>query len=164
MIKRFILRDGRVWDNLRRQAHPEIPGLTPREASKFLNSSKIFEVKPVDYLKERLKEHDLVILTECVFIMSRRWLFDGIVYNTKRNESTHIAIEIEGLRGRHQHTGGFINDMEKYNAATVYGYKLLRFTTKDLLTDYPVKCILAMLNPFTRLKEFEDFTIKKERK
>ena len=163
-IKRFINRDGRVWDHLLRQFHKAVPGMSSQELVRFLNSASLYQVKDIDYLKVRLEPYELEVLTECCLFPSRNWMADGIIYSKKTNSSTHVVIEIEGLGGRHQSIGGFLGDMEKYNAATVLGYKLLRFTTADLLTDYPVKCILALLKPFVHLEEFSRMTVKKERK
>jgi very-short-patch-repair endonuclease len=42
-----------------------------------------------------------------------------------------IAVEIEGgafTRGRHTRGVGFVKDMEKYNAAALLGWRVLRFT------------------------------------
>jgi very-short-patch-repair endonuclease len=44
-----------------------------------------------------------------------------------------LILEIEGgvwVGGRHTHPTGFIRDMEKYNLATILGFRLLRCTPK----------------------------------
>ena len=59
----------------------------------------------------------------------RRWRFDYAIPTAK------IAIEVEGgvwAGGRHTSPKGFLNDMEKYNTATIMGWRLLR-TTPDRL-------------------------------
>lgn len=59
----------------------------------------------------------------------RRWRFDYAIPTAK------IAIEVEGgvwTGGRHTSPKGFLNDMEKYNTATIMGWRLLR-TTPDRL-------------------------------
>lgn len=73
--------------------------------------------------------------TECVaeyrFAPPRRWRFDYALPSYK------IALEVEGgvwTRGRHVRPKGFINDMEKYNAATVIGWRVLRVQPEDLMT------------------------------
>lgn len=51
------------------------------------------------------------------------------------NESEKILIEIEGglwIRGRHNQPIGYINDMEKYNLATLQGWRILRYTPETL--------------------------------
>lgn len=48
-----------------------------------------------------------------------------------------ILVEVEGgiyIQGRHTRPGGYIKDCEKYNAATMMGYKVLRFTP-DMIHD-----------------------------
>lgn len=54
----------------------------------------------------------------------RRWLFDFAFPGGK------VAVEVEGgvwSRGRHVSPVGFIKDCEKYNAATVGGWRVLRY-------------------------------------
>ena len=65
---------------------------------------------------------------EVRFHPTRKWRFDMLFQRW-------LAVEQEGMAfggGRHQRHGGFIADMEKYNAATVLGYRLLRFTRKQI--------------------------------
>jgi len=55
----------------------------------------------------------------------RRWRFDFAW------PALRLAVEIEGgawVRGRHTRGPGFSGDCEKYNAATLGGWKILRFT------------------------------------
>lgn len=68
-------------------------------------------------------------VTEHRFHPKRLWRFDIAFPDLK------IAVEVEGgvwSNGRHTRGSGFINDMEKYNAATSMGWYLLR-TTPDFL-------------------------------
>ena len=58
----------------------------------------------------------------------RRWRFDFA------HLQKGIAIEIEGgvySRGRHVRPTGFLGDMEKYNRATVLGWRVLRLTPQQ---------------------------------
>ena len=67
--------------------------------------------------------------TEYKFCPTRRWKFDFAYPQDK------IAIEIEGglwIQGRHNRAPGMIKDMEKYNCATVMGWKVLRYTPQNL--------------------------------
>ena len=69
------------------------------------------------------------VVKEYRFHSVRRWRFDYAILNKM------IAIEVEGgvfTRGRHTRGVGFINDMEKYNNAVLLGWKLLRFTPKQM--------------------------------
>jgi len=62
------------------------------------------------------------------FCSERRWRFDFA------SPVWLIAIEIEGgsrQGGRHNRHAGFVADMEKYNRATVLGWRLLRFIPRD---------------------------------
>lgn len=63
------------------------------------------------------------------FDKTRRWRFDFAYPKIK------LAIEIEGAvwtQGRHTRGIGFIKDCEKYNAATLQGWKVLRYTCDTL--------------------------------
>lgn len=73
---------------------------------------------------------------ECVkeyrFHSTRKWRFDFAIPRYK------IAIEVEGgvwTGGRHTSPQGFLGDMEKYNTATVMGWRVLRTTPDRLLTN-----------------------------
>tara|TARA_R110000824_G_scaffold43665_1_gene127440 strand:- start:923 stop:1135 length:213 start_codon:yes stop_codon:yes gene_type:complete len=53
-----------------------------------------------------------------------------------------VAVEIEGaiwVQGRHTRGSGFVKDMEKYNEATFYGWKVLRFSTNDVKSGVALK-------------------------
>lgn len=71
---------------------------------------------------------------ECVkefrFHPERRWRFDYAIPSHK------IAVEVEGgvwTGGRHIRAQGFLGDMEKYNTATLMGWRVFRTTPGDLL-------------------------------
>ena len=62
------------------------------------------------------------------FDVTRKWRFDYAHLKLR------IAVEIEGgvwSEGRHLRGKGFINDMEKYNKATILGWKVLRYTPQQ---------------------------------
>lgn len=70
---------------------------------------------------------------ECVreyrFHPTRRWRFDYAI------PAHHIAIEVEGgvwTGGRHTSPKGFLGDMEKYNTATLMGWRVFRTTPQEL--------------------------------
>lgn len=70
---------------------------------------------------------------ECVkeyrFHPKRMWRFDYAIPEHK------VALEVEGgvwTNGRHIRAQGFLGDMEKYNTATLMGWKVLRTTPDDL--------------------------------
>ena len=59
----------------------------------------------------------------------RRWRFDYAW------PAQMIALEVEGgawTNGRHTRGSGFVKDMEKYNFATLNGWRLLRCTPDQL--------------------------------
>jgi hypothetical protein len=62
---------------------------------------------------------------------SRQWRFDYAWVDAK------VALEVEGgvwIEGRHSRGKGMIEDMQKYNTATLNGWRVLR-VTPDKLTD-----------------------------
>lgn len=76
-------------------------------------------------------------VAEYRFNPKRRWRLDAAFVSHK------IAIEIEGgvySNGRHTRSTGFIRDIEKYNALTLAGWALLRYTPQDL-SDRPLQVI-----------------------
>ncbi len=81
------------------------------------------------------KQHDQPT-REHRFDSERQWRFD---FAWPRYL---VAVEIEGGifgRGRHSRGAAYTKDCEKYNAATCAGWKVLRYTTKDI-EDRPVQC------------------------
>lgn len=71
-------------------------------------------------------------VTELRFAPPRRWRFDLAWVDQK------LAVEIEGgawVNGRHSRGRGFESDAEKYNAATLAGWRLLRFTPSMINAD-----------------------------
>jgi len=72
----------------------------------------------------------------------RRWRFDYAIPDKK------IAIEIEGgvwISGRHNRASGFLKDMEKYNTATILGWRVLRFTPEEFANGEAFKYIKKLL-------------------
>jgi hypothetical protein len=69
---------------------------------------------------------------EYVFASPRRWRFDFCFIEKK------LAVEIEGgifTMGAHTRGAGFAGDMEKYNAAALLGYRILRYTPSKINFD-----------------------------
>lgn len=96
--------------------------------------TKIDSVSAVDSLDwqiRRMAPYLPLPTREFRFHKTRLWRFDFCW----EAPLLKIALEVEGgvyIQGRHQRTGGFIGDIEKYNQATIYGYRLLRFTPKQI--------------------------------
>lgn len=66
---------------------------------------------------------------EYYFAKPRMWRFDYAFPKEK------IAVEQEGgvwIQGRHTRGWGFIQDMEKYNEAARRGWRVFRFTPKEI--------------------------------
>jgi hypothetical protein len=60
------------------------------------------------------------------FHPGRRWRFDFA------HPTALIAVEIEGavwINGRHTRGAGYLKDMEKYNAAAMLGWRVMRYGT-----------------------------------
>lgn len=76
------------------------------------------------------------------FAPPRLWRFDFAWPDQK------IAVEIEGgvwTNGRHTRGSGFVADCEKYNAATLAGWKVLRFTESTVRDGSAVELVARLL-------------------
>ena len=99
------------------------------------NSEKITDAFTLLCRKELRQE----CVKEYRFHPKRKWRFDYAFPAVK------LALEVEGgvwTRGRHTRPQGFLNDIEKYNTATLLGWRVLRTTPDELYTN----CTLNMLN------------------
>lgn len=59
-----------------------------------------------------------------------------------------LALEVEGgvwTGGRHTRGAGFLKDMEKYNLATLRGYRILRVTPDTLCTSETIEMLREAL-------------------
>jgi very-short-patch-repair endonuclease len=71
----------------------------------------------------------------------RQWKFDFAWPECR------VAVEVEGgifIRGGHNRGMIYTQNCEKYNAATILGWAVLRYTTKDL-ESRPVQCCREVL-------------------
>ena len=78
------------------------------------------------------------VVKEHLFDPSRKWRFDYAIVDYK------IALEVEGgvyTGGRHVRAVGFLKDLEKYNAASAQGWRVLRCTPSTLLTNATIKLL-----------------------
>lgn len=76
------------------------------------------------------------------FDPARRWRADFAFLGPR------LLVEVEGgiwSGGRHTRGQGFTDDCEKYNAMTIQGWRLLRFSTEMIATGYAVKTIREAL-------------------
>lgn len=79
---------------------------------------------------------------EFQFHKVRKWRFDYALPSHK------IALEVEGgafSYGRHTRASGFIADMEKYNTATCMGWRIVRCTPRQLLTNDTIQMISQLM-------------------
>ena len=59
-----------------------------------------------------------------------------------------ILVEVEGgiwSGGRHTRGKGYLGDMEKYNAATVMGYRVIRFSTEQVKSGLAIQQIEGVI-------------------
>lgn len=83
-------------------------------------------------LEALLNEEGIPHVREFKFLGDRRFRFDFALFHCTQK----IAAEIEGgifSNGRHTRGKGYQNDCEKYSLAAVHGWRILRFTTQDIL-------------------------------
>ncbi len=96
----------------------------------------------MDFFQRLLKQEKLPIPEkEYKFCEDRKWRFDYAFPGQK------IAVEQEGgawSGGRHTRGSGFIKDMEKYNAAVLLGWRVLRYTP-DQMTGEAIKDLKKIL-------------------
>jgi very-short-patch-repair endonuclease len=85
--------------------------------------------------------------TEYKFDSKRKWRFDYCIPDKR------VAIEYEGAvftGGAHTRGMGYSNNCEKYNAAAIQGWKVLRYTVKSMrkpkaVADEIVRAIMASI-------------------
>jgi len=73
---------------------------------------------------------------------ARKWRFD-FAWVTSR-----VALEVEGgiwTRGAHGRGSGIVRDLEKYNAATLRGWRVLRVQPKELCMSNTVEMLKTAL-------------------
>jgi very-short-patch-repair endonuclease len=101
--------------------------------------------KPADLLAFHIRAHALPDPeTEHRFDPNRRWRFD-FAWPTES-----LAVEVEGgswTRGGSRHTSpaGFAADCEKYNRATLAGWRVLRVTTDQIREGLAIQWVMEAL-------------------
>lgn len=84
----------------------------------------------------------LLYASEYRFHETRKWRVD-FAFEEKR-----LAVEVEGggwINGRHNRGAGMQKDIEKYNALTLAGWRLLRFTGQDIKSGHALATIESAL-------------------
>lgn len=93
-----------------------------------------FEAK----LAGELKTLKIEFEQEFEFHPKRKWRADFHLVGKK------ILVEVEGAiwsGGRHTRGKGYIGDMEKYNAATMMGFQVIRFSTDQVKSGHAIQQI-----------------------
>jgi len=95
-------------------------------------------------LETHMREIGLQFAREHRFCPPRRWKLDYLITNCDAKLGA-VAVEIEGgtgyhknpkgevIRGgRHNHEQGYEDDCVKYSTAAIMGYRVLRFTSRQV--------------------------------
>lgn len=93
-------------------------------------------------LIQQLRALKIEFVQEFRFHTSRKWRADFHIKNTR------LLIEVEGgiwSGGRHTRGKGYLGDMEKYNAATMMGFQVLRFSTEQVTSGFAIKQIEGLV-------------------
>lgn len=110
--------------------------------------------RPASVKKQRVVSEGEVILAtalraskiefeqEFKFHPTRKWRADFHLKGRK------ILVEVEGgiwSNGRHTRGKGYLGDLEKYNAATMMGYQVIRFSTEQVKSGKAIEQILNLI-------------------
>ena len=115
----------------------------PKRGSKYpkVKGEKVpneFEAK----LAMELRALKINFEQEYQFHPKRKWRADFHIVGKK------ILVEVEGgiwSGGRHTRGKGYIGDMEKYNAAVMMGYQVIRFSTEQVKSGLAIEQILKLI-------------------
>jgi hypothetical protein len=114
-----------------------------RSTVKELPKQKIKKLPKIDpFLKLCEIELGMIPKSEHRFTDTRRWRMDYAFIQQM------VFLEVEGgvwTGGRHTRGKGFINDMEKYNAAAALGWTLVRCVPDDLTNGKAIKQLKQIL-------------------
>lgn len=83
-----------------------------------------------------LRHYKIPFHREFRFHPTRKWRFDFVIGDFP--SMMKIAVEVEGgvySNGRHTRGSGYSADLVKYNTAILCGWKVLRYTTKQINTE-----------------------------
>lgn len=94
-------------------------------------------------LAEQMLKHGIEFVTQYRFAFPRKWKADFFL--PKHN----ALVEVEGgtYYGKSRHTSGegYEKDAEKYNQASYMGFKLYRYTTRQVMNETAIKHLLEVL-------------------
>jgi very-short-patch-repair endonuclease len=89
-----------------------------------------------------LSTQNLFAFREYMFHKNRKWRFDFAFAEAM------LAVEIDGgtwQYGRHNRPSAISEDMEKLNEAAILGWKVLRFTTDQVMSGLAIDTTLRAL-------------------
>ena len=95
------------------------------------------KLSPYKIIESIITEQGLKFEKEFRFSTKRRWRFDYRIIDPERLE-LKLAVEINGsafTQGRHTRGVGYGNDLEKINAAQSLGWKVLQYTTGQVINE-----------------------------
>ena len=93
-------------------------------------------------LSQHLRAHNISFEQEFQFNADRKWRADFHLIGMG------ILIEVEGgiwSNGRHTRGKGYLGDLDKYNAATMMGYQVIRFSTEQVKSGKAIEQIEKMV-------------------
>lgn len=122
----------------------EYQKLTKRGVQKIPRATKLSQPlsEGEETLAQHLKANKIAALREFRFCTDRKWRLDFGILPEK------LGIEVEGgTKGKSRHTqhDGFEKDNDKYNTATIMGWRILRFSTDQVVKGHAITTIKAML-------------------
>ncbi len=93
-------------------------------------------------LSLQLKALRIEFEQEFKFHPTRKWRADFHLKGKK------VLVEVEGgiwSNGRHTRGKGYLGDLDKYNAATMMGYQVIRFSTEQVKSGKAIEQILNLI-------------------
>ena len=93
-------------------------------------------------LSQHLRTLKIEFEQEFKFHPSRKWRADFHLKGKK------VLVEVEGgiwSNGRHTRGKGYLGDLDKYNAATMMGYQVIRFSTEQVKSGKAIEQILNLI-------------------
>jgi very-short-patch-repair endonuclease len=89
-----------------------------------------------------LRVNNIPFQREVCLIPGRKWRVDFLLGN--------LVVEVEGgtwIQGRHNRGSSVEKDFEKYNALTLAGFSVLRFTTEMVQRGDAIETIMQVAQP-----------------
>ncbi len=93
-------------------------------------------------LSQHLRTLKIEFEQEFKFHPTRKWRADFHLKGKK------VLVEVEGgiwSNGRHTRGKGYLGDLDKYNAATMMGYQVIRFSTEQVKSGKAIEQILNLI-------------------